>query len=77
MFGMLFVSICGVALPIVTGAWLAPASEGRSLAQAADGIVAAQARRRPSRAARVRPERLTTAAAPSAGHFGANLASGS
>jgi hypothetical protein len=30
MFGMMIVSFCGVALPIATGVWLAPASEERN-----------------------------------------------
>jgi hypothetical protein len=88
MFGMLIVSICGVALPIATGFWLAPAHGEQDHAGAADrqsaaaaghsaagnSIDPARGRGRRAQTALVRPGRFAgTAPAPS--HFCSNLAS--
>jgi hypothetical protein len=85
MFGTIIVSICGVALPIATGMWLAPGKEVREQAEAGNGELLAEtvnamtrARRRLSWAETVRQERFHAGVAPSsAGGFGGNLASGS
>jgi hypothetical protein len=81
MFGTIIVSICGIALPIAAGMWLAPSIAARqeaSLAETADAMTAAHARRRRTWAAAVRRERFPAGIAPSSvGTFGGNLASGS
>jgi hypothetical protein len=69
MFGTIIVSICGIALPIATGMWLAPSIAARQeapLAETADAtMTAAHARRRRTWAAAVRRERFPAGVAPS------------
>lgn len=87
MLGMLAVSICGVALPIAAGVWLAPsagsaeragARQDAAAAGAGVAMAPARARRGWGWAATARAQGFPASIAPSsASPFGGNLASGS